>query len=50
MDEQTWYVWQCKCGSRIKLNYDATEADYLRIKDCLCGKEFKWSHNYKGEE
>jgi hypothetical protein len=42
------YVWECnKCGSTLKLNYDATEEDYLRIKDCGCKDdgEYEWMEN-----
>jgi hypothetical protein len=43
-----WYVWQCnKCAGTLTINYDATEADYLRFKNCGCKEkgEFVWSHN-----
>ncbi|RCW51317.1 hypothetical protein DFP97_102515 [Paenibacillus prosopidis] len=44
-----WYVWECnQCGSTMTLNYDATEEDYHRIKNCGCKLDglYEWKYNY----
>lgn len=44
-----WYVWECdKCTSTMQINYDATEADYLRFRKCGCkaGGEYVWKENH----
>lgn len=37
-----WYLWGCKCGSAMKINYVASEEDYNRFKACYCGGELEY--------
>lgn len=49
----TWYVWQCSaCKGTLTINYDATEADYLRFRKCGCKQqgEFVWKENHNDGE
>lgn len=40
------YIWECpSCHSTTKLNYDATETDYIRIRECICGDHLTWKEN-----
>jgi hypothetical protein len=36
----------------LTINYNATEEDYLRFKNCGCKDNgiFEWSHNYEDNE
>lgn len=43
-----WYVWKCECGVEMRLNFHATEEQYLARKDCHCGGEFEWKYNEEG--
>jgi hypothetical protein len=48
-----WYVWICNaCAGTLTINYDATEADYLRFRKCGCKHdgEYEWSHNHNDGE
>lgn len=48
-----WYVWQCnKCSSTLTINYDATEADYHRFKNCGCKLAglYEWKENHNDSD
>lgn len=47
---EIWHVWECnQCGSTMKINYEATETDYHRIKNCGCKHDgiLEWKYNYE---
>lgn len=46
----TWRVWQCACGNQTKLNYDADESTYHRIKQCICGSHLEWKETVPDAE
>lgn len=37
-----WFLWECKCGSAMKINKIASEEDYNRFKACVCGEELEY--------
>lgn len=48
-----WYVWECnKCKSTMTINYEASEEDYIRFKNCGCRSEglLEWKKTYEDEE
>ena len=50
---EKWYVWECnQCSSTMTINYDATDDDYQRFKNCGCNFDgiLEWKYNFDEEQ